>query len=467
MEGPLEPAIPPKTATKYELACRAAGIGVWEVHVAEDRLVYCEIARAIFGFPAEGPITRPMVYDVIHPDDAERVKTAAQRALDPKVRASESYSYRIRRFDTGETRWLIGDGIAYFDGEGPTARPLLYAGSIRDVTEHELTRQELASSEKRLRLAVDAAQMAIWDLDMATGEVAHSPDLNRMLGFPEDACPTLEQLRSRYAPGARERLEAEGAAATARGETSLQTRVNYIVPDRGEVTYVLRAALAEPEKPGETSTRVIGVLFDATEQARAEERLNTINGELLHRLKNMTNLAGIFARQTWGGDPRLETYLGRIRALAMSADLMFGTRDSSLHLHHVIDQSLKPFFGEFQDRIVLDGPDAVLPDNLLTGLALVLHELATNAVKYGALSHPSGQVALVWQIDGSHLKVQWTETGGPRVEAPSSTGFGLNLLRRGALAPPNLVTLDFRPEGLIANLTIVLDKAHCADPSQP
>lgn len=446
-----------ESSVQYELACRAAGIGVWELHVDEDRLVYCPIARSIFGFPEYGTITREMVYGVIHPDDADVVRAAASRALDPNLRSSETYSYRIRRFDTGELRWLVGHGIAYFDGDGPMGVAVLYAGSIRDVTERELTRQALARSEERLRLAVDAAEMAVWDLDLESGVVAQSPDLNRMLGFPEDAHPSLDELRSRYAPGERDRLEAEGAAATARGETSLQTRVNYVVPGKGEVTYVLRAALAEPADGSPPGKRIIGVLFDATEQVRAEERLKTANGELRHRLKNMANLAGIFARQTWLGDPKLDTYLGRLRALAVSADLMFGTRDASLRLGDVVFQSLKPFMDDFQDRIVVDGPtDIILPDAHSTGIALVLHELATNAVKHGALSVKSGRVAVVWNVENANVQMKWTETKGPEVTAPASQGFGLGLLRRGALPPPSRVSLDFRAEGLVADLCISL-----------
>lgn len=444
-----------QAAVKYELACRAAGIGVWELHIDGDRLVYCPIARSIFGFPQDGTITREMVYGVIHPEDADLVRGAAARALDPVLRSSETYSYRIRRFDTGELRWLVGHGIAFFDGDGPGGVPTLYAGSIRDVTDRELTRQALAESEERLRLAIDAAEMAVWDLDLETGVVAHSPDLNRMLGFPEDAHPSLDQLRSRYAPGERDRLEAEGAAASARGETSLQTRVNYLVPGKGEVTYVLRAALAMPREGSPPGKRVIGVIYDATDQARAEERLKTANGELRHRLKNMANLAAIFARQTWSGDPKLDTYQGRLRALAFSADLMFGTLDTGWHLGDVVLHSLKPFMDDFHDRIVVDGPpDVNLPGGLFTGIALVLHELATNAIKHGALSQPSGRVAVVWYIENTNLQMKWTETGGPGVTAPATQGFGLSLLRRGALPSPSRVTLDFRPEGLVADLCI-------------
>jgi len=180
---------------------------------------------------------RRTVHSSIHPDDLEVVLAAARRAMDPGVRANENYAYRVRRLDTGELRWLRGHGIAQFDGEGSNSRAVLYAGSVQDITGRELTRQSLAASEERLRLAIDAAEMAVWDLDLEAGVVAHSPELNRLLGFPEDARPSLDELRSRYAPGERERLEAEGAAARARGETSLQTRVRYIVPGRGEVTY--------------------------------------------------------------------------------------------------------------------------------------------------------------------------------------------------------------------------------------
>ncbi|AZQ68672.1 hypothetical protein EF888_16970 [Silicimonas algicola] len=285
MEQTVDRPVSLDDADQYELACRAAGIGVWELHVGDDRLAYSDIARSIFSFPQEGPVTREMVHGSIHPDDLDVVLSAARRAMDPGVRANEHYVYRVRRLDTGELRWLRGRGIAQFDGEGSNARAVLYAGSVQDITGRELTRQSLAASEERLRLAIDAAEMAVWDLDLEAGVVAHSPELNRLLGFPEDASPSLDELRSRYAPGERERLEAEGAAARARGETSLQTRVRYIVPGRGEVTYVLRAALAQTPMLNSSRQRVIGVLFDATEEARAERRLVTMTQELRHRLK--------------------------------------------------------------------------------------------------------------------------------------------------------------------------------------
>jgi two-component sensor histidine kinase len=457
MVQPFEPADLHEDAVRYELACRAAGIGVWELHVSEDRLVYSDIAKSIFGFPLDEPVTREIVHGSLHEDDLEIVLAAARRAMDPKSRADEHYKYRIHRFDTGELRWLRAHGLAQFSGEGDDASALLYAGSVQDIADSELTRLALAASEERLRLAIDAADMAVWDLDLGTEVIAHSPDLNRMLGFPEESQPSLEEFRSRYAAGERERIEAESAAAQARGETSLQTRVRYDVPGKGEVTYILRAALAKTYLEGSGSQRVIGVLFDATEQARAEQRLVTLNKELRHRLKNMANLAGIFARQTWRGDERLETYLGRIRALTMSAELMFGARSETLRLCDLIERSLGPFRPRDLDVLELHGPDAELSDAVFTGVALVIHELATNASKHGALSTPNGRVAVTWNVEGNLLSMEWRESGGPPVKEPNTKGFGYTLLVNGALPPPHSVELDFARKGLVATMTVRLD----------
>ncbi len=439
-------------ADRYELACRAAGIGVWELHVREGRLAYSDIARSIFGFPLEAAITREIVHDTIHPDDLEVVLAAASRGMDPSVRSDEHYVYRIRRFDTGEPRWIRAHGIAQFDDECPNADAVLYAGSLQDITDRELTRQALAASEERLRLAIDAAEMAVWDLDLETNTIVRSPELNRMLGFPENAHPTIDELRSRYAPGERERIEEEGAAARAQGETSLQTRVRYLVPGKGEVTYVLRAALAQTPRLNASAKRVVGILFDATDQVRAERLLTTMNQELRHRLKNMVQLAGAFARQTWHGDAKLDTYLGRIRALTLSTELMFGERETNLGLVALIERSLTPFRPEDGDPFTIQGPDIDLPESLFTGIALALHELATNALKHGALSTEAGRVDLTWTVEDDLLRIEWRETGGPRVDAPQKEGFGLKLLSGGALPPPHSVDIDFMAEGLVATI---------------
>ena len=444
-----EPACP-GDGPQYKLACDAAGIGVWELHVAEDRLVYSELARGIFGFPRQGEVTREMVHGTIHVDDLEIVLAAARRAMDPALRSDEHYEYRIRRHDTGEVRFLRAHGIARFDDKGVSGRPILYAGSVRDVTEAERTRRALAASEEQLRLALDAAGMAVWDLDLATNTVAHSPGLNRMLGFSEDECPSIEEFQSRYAAGEHERVQAEGAAAQERGETTMQSKVRYIVPDKGEVTYVLRAVMAQSVSGEPAPQRVIGVLYDVTEQARAEQRLRTLNDELRHRLKNVANLAGVFARQTWPADAARDSFLGRLRALSLSADLMFGSIDEKLHLSTLLRLALEPFRALDADQFDIEAPDVALSNTVFGGLALLLHELATNAVKHGALSVEEGRVSITCDTVPGGLVLRWRESGGPPVAPPSNRGFGMKLITGGALPPPHTVDLEFHPSGLEA-----------------
>jgi two-component sensor histidine kinase len=117
---------------------------------------------------------------------------------------------------------------------------------------------------------------------------------------------------------------------------------------------------------------------------------------------------------------------------------------------------LEPFRGGVQDPFDVSGPEVALPDVVFTGLALALHELATNAHKHGALSLPEGKVTLGWELDSGRLRILWREMGGPQVREPGKRSFGLTLITRGALPPPHEVDVDFRPDGLNATITVDL-----------
>jgi PAS domain S-box-containing protein len=437
-------------AERLTMACLAGGIGVWDWNLLTGVMTYSDLARDIWGLQRQGPVTREMLRERIHPDDLARVQSASERALDPATRAEENFIYRIRKTDS-ECRWVRAHGIARFAAVDGVTRAVRYTGSIEDITEYETARQALADSEARLRLALEASRMAVWELDLDTDTVTHSPVLNRMLGFPEDARPSAEDMRARYAPGERERLEAEGAEIMARGETLIQSRVRYVLPSGEDLICVLRASLDVDQTKGR---RVIGVLFDITKQARAEERLHWVTHELRHRLKNIASLAGIFARQTWAPDENLDVFLGRIRALTLSADLMFGGAKAVLSLHELVERSIEPFRETGCERFRLTLSQDELTETEFTGLALALHELATNASKHGSLSVPAGWVDILASRDPEGLRLTWTEKGGPPVKSPEQTGFGTRLLERGALSPPHSITRRFEPDGLVADIVL-------------
>ncbi|WP_411976464.1 PAS domain-containing protein [Sulfitobacter faviae] len=252
----------PRDSDPYQLACLAAGVGVWDWDLRSDEIYFSSLAREIQGLSQDEPATFATVRSLTHPDDAADMLAALEHALDPENRLQESYVYRITRPDTGELRWVRAHGVARFAEVEGKIQAVHYSGSIEDITEREEMRRALTESEARLRIALDAAQMAVWEIDLESDIVTSSVELNRLYGFPDDAKPAADDFRARYAPGEGERLAKAGAEARASGENKLQTQVRHLFPDGSERVFLLRAALAPVDHTGRE--RAIGVVFDIT-----------------------------------------------------------------------------------------------------------------------------------------------------------------------------------------------------------
>jgi two-component sensor histidine kinase len=184
------------------------------------------------------------------------------------------------------------------------------------------------------------------------------------------------------------------------------------------------------------------------------EREVELRRELNHRVKNiLASVSSIFSMTRRGADSLerfAEDFGGRLMALANIHSAAFQADGESVELAHVADLTLKPYRSD-GDRIIIEGPAINLRREAATTLALCFHELATNALKYGALSHPNGCVRLEWAVpaDGTVLTIDWIETGGPPVSEPSRTGYGTSYLRsalRTVFGSPPMVL--YLPEGL-------------------
>jgi two-component sensor histidine kinase len=177
--------------------------------------------------------------------------------------------------------------------------------------------------------------------------------------------------------------------------------------------------------------------------------------ELNHRVKNiLASVSSIFSMTRRGAvslDDFAEDFSGRLMALANVHSAVFEMDGETLDLADVAELTFKPYRSGDQDRIVATGPSITLGREAATTLALCLHELATNALKYGALSRPEGQVRLDWTVasDDPVFMLQWTESGGPPVSVPTRTGYGTRYLAAALRnlfgAPPAIL---YRPEGL-------------------
>ena len=193
---------------------------------------------------------------------------------------------------------------------------------------------------------------------------------------------------------------------------------------------------------------------DITERKRVEEAQRLIVDESKHRIRNTLATVQAIATQTLraSNDERL-AFVARLSALSRAHDLLSVENWSRAKISDVVTQALAPFRDKAYERFSIEGPDNLqVSSNHASLLTMVLHELATNASKYGALSNKSGQVRLVWELvtqDQTHrLKISWTETGGPPVKAPDRGGFGSYLMNRVLKAERSEVRLEYKPQGL-------------------
>lgn len=385
--------------------------------------------------------------DITHPDHlAENVPL-----FDAAVR--DGTPYRIAK------RYVRPDGsIIWVDNSvsvirKPDGTPFGVLAASIDITRSKATEEALRASELRLRLAMDAGRMAVWEYDVRAGRIVHSSDLNRLLGFIETREVPYEEMRARIDPDDLQRLSQTALASLHEGEPHFQSEVRYRLT-RGEVRWLLVSAEFLLRAAGEVD-RIIGVALDITDRKRDEEHQRLLVHELNHRVKNTLAVVQALAHQSFAGGRdlvRREAFEGRLVALAAAHNLLTNESWEAASLGDVIRSAAAPCDPE-GTRLTLDGPEMRVPPKTAVALALAIHELCTNAVKYGALSTDSGRVTVAWSVAGDRMRLVWTEIGGPPVTPPRRRGFGSRMLERalaGELA--GSVTLDFAPSGLCCTI---------------
>ena len=229
------------------------------------------------------------------------------------------------------------------------------------------------------------------------------------------------------------------------------------------VWYVLTV---EPDFAPDGELRgVICAAVDITERKDHEQRMRLVMRELSHRSKNLLAVVQAIARQTAQQADSVKEFLEkfgeRVRALAGAQDLLVAGNWSGASLGDIVTGQLGHYTPEDGNRVIVEGPDIKLSPDAMQTLSLALHELATNAAKYGALSNEVGKVNVTWTIDNaaSVLDVRWVEEGGPPVVTPTRRGFGRIVIERNvARSLEAEVNLEFAPEGFRASFRIPLDQ---------
>jgi len=294
------------------------------------------------------------------------------------------------------------------------------------TAELEASNARLKESEQGRSLALAAGQMGSWDWDVGANDWRWDEGQYRVFGVdPKTFAVNLVNIRALIHPEDLPALH-QIARGMAEGTRTHQTEFRVLRPN-GEVRWCIGTAAATVDPAGKV-VRVSGVTIDITDRKEADERQVLLAREVDHRARNALAVIQSIIRLTRAKDvdSYVEAIEGRIKALARAHTLLSDSRWHGADLATLVAEELAPY--RAGDRINFSGPDISLQPATAQGLALALHELATNAAKHGALSAPNGKIVLNWQLREDGLILHWTENGGPLISQPSSRSFGLKVI---------------------------------------
>ncbi len=428
-----------QTQERLDMALDASEmVGAWDFDLVGDRVTSDARFARMFGVDprraAEGTPLADFVA-AMHPDDRDRVATEIERAI-ATLGAFES-EYRV--VVGGTERWLLARGQAYGEGSGVATR---FPGVAVDITarksvEAELaaTVEALAESEAKFRAIADSMPQMVWSTLPDGFHDWYNARWYEFTGVPAGSTDG-EGWNDMFHPEDQPR-------AWTRWRHSLETGEPYEIEYRlrhrsGMYRWTLGRAMPIRNEAGEI-TRWFGTCTDIDDLKRMEQAKELLSQELSHRIKNIfaviSALIALSARQHPEAKAFASALRTRIGALARAHEFVRPHTETSRPT--VASMTLHAFltalFAAYLDdggtpRITVTGDDTVFDDQAATSVALLFHEMATNASKYGALSTPEGVVTLETRDEGDRFHLQWTERGGPRLPGPPERrGFGASL----------------------------------------
>jgi PAS domain S-box-containing protein len=416
--------------------------------------------------PSEGLVGR-VLWDVIHKENRPRLEGAYLRILttgQPEAFVQESVMFKGRTVDVRV--YPVPDGLAVI---------------FRDITRRVNAERALATSEEHLRRALDGAAMGDWAWDAKTDIITLSDRAKAIFGLDKESAPVTRTALRLFLIHAQDLPRVTAAADRAHAEQG-QYEADYRVRRPGGWRWM--RVMGGPNLVDGEVIGMHGLVQDIHEMKLANDRLQAevrerergqqrqllLIHELNHRVKNILAMVQAIAMQTLSTSRTPEAARvaleQRLLALAGAHDVL--TRESwdGAELSDIIAGAVAPHEGEPGRRFHLKGPRVRLEPKTAVSLAMALHELATNATKYGALSVAAGWVDIAWAVRtveaGEVLTLVWTEHGGPPVQPPTRTGFGTRLITRSMAAELGTAELDYRPEGLSCRIAIELPDARGA-----
>jgi PAS domain S-box-containing protein len=335
---------------------------------------------------------------------------------------------------------------------------------MRSAVERERDHDALQATKDRMQFALDAALLGWWQYDPLRRMVSGDQRFHEIFDLTADEIPINEIMR---------RVHPDDAQM---GWAALEASLDPVDPKRsatefrlgrrsGEVRWVVVCGLAHFEGDGRERRAVsmVGTAQDVTESKEREEREHLLMREVNHRAKNMLSVVEAIARQTAArDDPEhfIDRFSERIQALSANQDLLIQNAWQGVEIECLVRAQLAHFADLLDSRIGLSGPKTRLNAAAAQAIGLALHELSTNAGKYGALSTDTGRVDVSWGAADDTFALSWSERGGPPLSAPRRRGFGTLVMQEVAERSLNgKVDLEYASSGVIWRLTCLKTSA--------
>lgn len=444
-----------ESEASYRAALQAGNLGSWVTDLRSGQRIWTLEGMALFGVDLPdgkghvgGPDDEWMA--AIHPDDRDLALALRHEAL-----TSDSFpaEYRIRR-PSGAVVWLSGRGRVLERDDG--GRPVRLVSIMADISDRKVAELALRKSEARFRSLFENAAVGMAYADLNGTWLTVNQRLCDLLQYPE--ADLVGRPAGEFVdPAERGREREELSRLLAREITNAAFEIPYRRRDGSHIWLGQTTSLVLDSEGA--PLHLVSVYRDISERRSAQERQRFLLAELAHRSKNLLAVIQGIAGQTLRSVDTLADFktrfTQRLQGIAATQDILVRQDWTGGDLRELVATQLEVFdLGE--GRIVMSGPDVTLSADAVQSVGLALHELATNALKYGALSVAAGTVRVVWTLQADQaLAIAWSEQGGPPVVAPSRTGFGSTVLDRMAAASVDgVVDLEYATGGLTWTLAI-------------
>ena len=449
---------------RLRLAAHAARLTYVEVDLANGRSRRARNYDEVMGFATPGDIegeeslsgTMPVLLNHIALAHRDFFQSAAKDFFNGQPVGK--IEYRVLG-DDGIERWIE---TAWFMRFGAQGQPQSAFTTHLDISGRKRVEGKLRESRARLSHAADAAGLTYVEIDFMRSRLRTADNFAAVMGF---AAPQEEEQGKALGPQllldhvvAEDRLRVEIALRDFLSGKPLG-KIEYRVLGDDQAERWIESMWSAEIGSGGKPQRAFATNLDITERKHAEDHAKLMMAEVNHRARNLLGVVQAVARQTARrGDPAsfVERLSERIGSLAASHDLMAQNQWQGVGMAELARAQLAHFKDLIGTRVLLDGPPARLTVAAAQGIGMALHELATNAAKYGALSNGEGIVRLSWRMsfsDHPAFSVEWSEESGPPVIAPTRGGFGQVVIGRMAeTSVDGTAQIDFRESGLLWRL---------------